>query len=269
MPDKWDGTERRKYPRAKLGLLVEVWPRDAKDKVMQGKMRNIGAGGIALLSRINLPAGTLVELSFQIAEGVSFANIKGTVVRSEAMEEQHLMIVAYPDLSAEQVDKIDNYIGSLRFLRRLSIFKTLSDEEIRLLLQISKEEQFPEGKTLFLEGMEGDAFYIVRKGAVKVVKRSKEGKEEPIAMIREGEFFGEMALLDDVPRSATAVTNRPSVIKVIRRADFLRLLDADRLLGNKLLWIFIKGLCRKVRDADRRMADLFFTDSTINPAEPL
>ena len=91
------------------------------------------------------------------------------------------------------------------FLRRAYLFKGLSDDEIRLVAESCAEEERDAGDVIFVEGSTADRFYIVMEGRVEVWKNFYDPKPDLLAIHGSGRFFGEMALIDDLPRSATVV----------------------------------------------------------------
>lgn len=151
-----------------------------------------------------------------------------------------------------------NFISSVRFLKSAKQFRELTEDEIKKIVSIGKEENFVEEQSIFHEAMIANAFYIILSGSIRIVKKIKGGEDEVLALIREGEFFGEMALLDDYNRSATAISHRDSTLLVIPKDKFRELLFSDKDLSNKLLWIFVKTLSLRLREADERMSDSFF-----------
>lgn len=151
-----------------------------------------------------------------------------------------------------------SFISSVRFLKSAKQFRELTEDEIKKIVSIGKEENFVEEQSIFHEAMIANAFYIILSGSIRIVKKIKGGEDEVLALIREGEFFGEMALLDDYNRSATAISHRDSTLLVIPKDKFRELLFSDKDLSNKLLWIFVKTLSLRLREADERMSDSFF-----------
>ena len=66
-----------------------------------------------------------------------------------------------------------------------------------------------------------------------------------------------MALIDNAPRSATAVANKPSTLLAVYRDDFIKLMQSDAILTNKVLWVFVKTLSKRLRGTDQRLGDSF------------
>jgi CRP-like cAMP-binding protein len=127
-------------------------------------------------------------------------------------------------------------------LRKVQLFEGLADEDVVRLHQLAETVELSPGDVLFEEGRKGDAFYVVLRGRVELVKRGRDGTEQKLAVAREGEAFGEMALLNQTPRSATARALEPVRLLEISRDAFNSLLGADsfpvRMLRgiSKALW---------------------------------
>jgi signal transduction histidine kinase len=114
--------------------------------------------------------------------------------------------------------------GYFDFLRRVYFFKDLGDEEISLVASLCAEEEHAPGDILFVEGSTADRFYIVIEGRVEVWKNYYDPKPDLLAVHGPGHFFGEMALVDELPRSATVVAKDPSRVLYLCRDDFRRLI---------------------------------------------
>ncbi len=112
-------------------------------------------------------------------------------------------------------------------IKQIPIFKTLSDSDLNDLVSSLRLKSLKQGQTLFWKGDEGTALYIVKKGTIKIVLPSTEGDEIIVTMFSEGDFFGEMALLDGEPRSADAVAIEPSEVFILSRNNFLSFLQSN------------------------------------------
>ena len=114
-------------------------------------------------------------------------------------------------------------------LAKVDLFKGLPGDDLERIAGIVHGAAVEEGHVLFEEGDPGDSFYVVVEGAIEIVKHVSGGDEERLAVRRGGESFGEMALLDDAPRSATARAVDDTQLMVVPREGFLGLLGADTL----------------------------------------
>jgi CRP-like cAMP-binding protein len=126
-------------------------------------------------------------------------------------------------------------------LRRVELLKGLPDDELRALVEVMKGFKAGPGDCLFDEGDEDDRFFIVTEGAVEIVKAVPGGGEEKLAVRRAGEVFGEMALLNDAPRSATARAAGECECLTLARGDFEKLMGGDSL-ALRLLKILSQAL---------------------------
>src|SRR5512146_2252 len=96
------------------------------------------------------------------------------------------------------------------FLRGVPFFRGLKDEEIRLLESACHPAAYAAGEAVFEEGSPANRFYIVTEGAVEVWKDYRSAERSLLAVFGAGQFFGEMALIDEMPRSATIVSREPT-----------------------------------------------------------
>jgi CRP-like cAMP-binding protein len=147
------------------------------------------------------------------------------------------------------------------FLRRTPIFATLQDDELAQVLLIGRVVDFENGRVVFKEGDPGAAFYLIEKGAVRISKMTPLG-EEALTILREGAFFGEMALLDDSPRSAHAIAHEGEVRLIEFPVKDLRdLMDQETKLACKILWAVCRTMAARLRDTNDRFQSLFVMTS--------
>lgn len=118
-------------------------------------------------------------------------------------------------------------------------------------------KRFPTGTVLFREGDRGEEMYILQSGKVKISKKIR-GVEKTLATLEKGEFFGEMAILNDKPRSASAETIEDCDMLVIDRKTFETLLRSNVEIAIR----FIKRLADRLREANDQMEALMIRDNT-------
>ncbi len=118
-------------------------------------------------------------------------------------------------------------------------------------------KQFPTGTVLFREGDRGEEMFILQSGKVKISKKIR-GVEKTLATLEKGEFFGEMAILNDKPRSASAETIEDSDMLVIDRKTFETLLRSNVEIAIR----FIKRLADRLRETNDQMEALMIRDNT-------
>ena len=110
------------------------------------------------------------------------------------------------------------------FLRSIPLFKSAGDDDLDLLVSHLIERRYPKDSVVVEEGLAGDYMYVIQEGRVKVTKASEDGREKIMDLFDEGDFFGEMSLLDCLPRSASVTTLEPSTLLALSRRDFLSML---------------------------------------------
>lgn len=142
-------------------------------------------------------------------------------------------------------------------LRACGLFGHAEDDTIDALADALRIRRFRKGETVFHQGDPGDALFILASGSVKVVLPSDEGAEPAIvAVLGPGEFFGELAILDGAPHSATIVAVEPTETLVLHRDTFLRLIDTAPELRRALL----ASLATEIRRLTGHVEDLHFLD---------
>jgi len=106
-------------------------------------------------------------------------------------------------------------------LRAIPLFSRVTDADLEDIASHLIERRFPKNTTVVEEGLPGDYMYVIRQGRVKVAKASEDGREKIMQFMEAGDFFGEMALLSNDPRSASVKTLEPSVLLALSRRDFI------------------------------------------------
>lgn len=141
-------------------------------------------------------------------------------------------------------------------LRRCVLFAHVEPVGLRVLAGAMVRRRFRRNEVIFHQGDPGDSLHVVATGAVKIVLPSSEGDEAIIASLQPGDFFGELALLDGAPHSATATAVEPVETLSLARAPFQQLLDDDRGLRIALL----SGLAAELRRLTAHVEELHFLD---------
>ncbi|HPS77115.1 MAG TPA: cyclic nucleotide-binding domain-containing protein, partial [Thermoanaerobaculaceae bacterium] len=130
----------------------------------------------------------------------------------------------------------------------------LSAAELRLLASYSNEERFPPETLIFGEGEGGDKLYIVVDGQVRISRRLPGMGEEALAILKRGEVFGEMALIDDLPRSADARSHVEGCsVFTVDRKRLEEVLDMDPDAARQFLTLLCQLLCRRLRAMNDRL----------------
>jgi len=141
-------------------------------------------------------------------------------------------------------------------IRNVPLFSLLRDTQLVLLTQVLLRKPYPKNSTVVAAGDPADALYIVISGRLKVMMSDKEGKEVILAILNQGDFFGEMGLIDQAPRSATVVAIDSCELLTMTRADFTKCLQKNFDLTMNV----ILGLVKRLRDADRKIGSLALMD---------
>ncbi|HYI02952.1 Crp/Fnr family transcriptional regulator [Hyalangium sp.] len=144
-----------------------------------------------------------------------------------------------------------------QLLSRISIFEELQAEELEQLSSLLRSRRYAKGEVIFHQGDVGTALYIVRKGQVAIRLSSEEGKEAILALLDRGDFFGELALLDEEPRSTDAVAREEADLLSLQREDFRRFLKERPEVAMRLL----ATLTRLVRRVTQLIHDATFLDA--------
>ncbi len=111
-----------------------------------------------------------------------------------------------------------------KILGYIPLLRNLSHDARQELSLLLRDQKVKKGEALFRKGSEGTTLYIIKNGAIKIVLPSRLGDERIITIFSKGDFFGEMALLDGMPRSADAIAIESSQLLLLSRTDFLSFL---------------------------------------------
>ena len=145
---------------------------------------------------------------------------------------------------------------ALELLSKINLFSGLQATYLRRIASLGLEETHPANSMIFAEGAQGDKVYLILSGAVRISRTVPGMGEEALAVLRAGTYFGEMALIDDFPRSADARAHEQCRLFVIRKEDLVDLLFVDRDLAYDLLWSFVRTLSSRLRETNNKMTFL-------------
>jgi CRP/FNR family cyclic AMP-dependent transcriptional regulator len=148
---------------------------------------------------------------------------------------------------------------AIELLSKIGLFSALQPTYLRRIATLGLEETYDAGALIFKEGAVGDKVYLIISGAVRISRTVPGMGEEALAVLRAGTHFGEMALIDDFPRSADALAHEASRLFVIRKEDLEDLLFVDRDLAYDLLWSFVRTLSGRLRETNDKMTFMAVT----------
>lgn len=144
----------------------------------------------------------------------------------------------------------------LEALRTSPLFQNMSDAEIETLGAMFTEKVMPEGLTVFVENMPGESLYLIRQGSVKISKMIAEGDEKTLVILGAEDIFGEMAILDGAPRSATARVAEEAHLLSIRKADYETLCEQNPRLALKLTRNIVRVFSRRIRENNEEYREM-------------
>lgn len=142
---------------------------------------------------------------------------------------------------------------SADLLRKIPLFANLSPQSLAVLQARLQTEQIPEGTLIFSEGQRGDRMYLVIQGAVKIFRQIEGVGEDLIAVCREGNYFGELSLLDGSPRSADARATESCVLLSLRKAQLEELMFQDQAFTREFLWVLVQHLAIRLRETNEKL----------------
>ena len=141
-------------------------------------------------------------------------------------------------------------------LQKVPLFSQLAPVDIQRVIEVAREKAYPKNSVILFEDDPGDALFVVASGQVKVVLIGEDGREVILSVLGEGQFFGEMSIIDDEPRSAHVIAMEDSTLVVLRREDFESLLTQSPAIAVALL----KEMSRRLRRADEKVGSLVLLD---------
>ncbi len=143
----------------------------------------------------------------------------------------------------------------ITFLLEAPMFGDLDPAQLSEIVHIMQVRRVRDGQAIFKEGDPGDAWYVIFDGAADVTKNDESGPPKAILTLGPRACFGEMAILDHSPRSATVTARGDSTVFRFPRADFEDLLAADNLAAYKLVYEMAKVLAMRARATTQRLAE--------------
>ena len=160
------------------------------------------------------------------------------------------LVVKIPDATSG-LDRLASEVN-LKFetLHRMPLFRHLTYQELVRVMNIVDVRSYDAGQRIIDEGEEGDEMFIVLTGSARV-----HAGDTTIVTLGPGQHFGEMALVDKVPRSASVTAEAPAQLMTMRRRDFFAIVRKDHDVAVKLLWSFLGVLTERLRNTSRDLGD--------------
>ena len=142
------------------------------------------------------------------------------------------------------------------FLATIPLFSGLPEEELERFAELTRERAYPKGSVILFQDDPGDSLFVLRAGRVKVVLIGEDGREVILGVLEPGAHFGELALIDDQPRSAHVIAMEDAQLLILRREDFRRRVEANPTVA----WALLSELSRRLRRADVKIGGLVLLD---------
>ena len=143
------------------------------------------------------------------------------------------------------------------FLKTVPLFRELDDDELTQVLMVGLVKRHPEGAHILTEGSTGGQLHVIHQGHVRISKVIPGAGEEALAILRPGEFFGEVEFFDGAPASANAIAHTDCEVLSIPHREVTALMATRPELAAKFLWAFARTLATRLRETDQRMVTLF------------
>jgi CRP-like cAMP-binding protein len=142
-------------------------------------------------------------------------------------------------------------------LRKNRLFREFSDQELDMVRVVADEGNFEDGRLIIAEGSSGERLYLIDAGKCSVTTEISGAGTEEIKLMEEGDFFGEMSLLESAPVSASVYARGPCRLLWIDRKAFDRLIAEDMPIANKLLKAIILTFCERIRDTAAKIESYY------------
>ncbi len=150
-------------------------------------------------------------------------------------------------------------------LKYIPLFSELSETDLTEITKLAVKQYYKKDNMILIEEEIGSTMFIILEGRVKISRISEEGREVILSILSEGDFFGEMSILDGQNRSANVVTLDDSKIMIVRREDFLQMLHDYPQIAINLL----KELAHRLRRSDSQIKSLSLQNATGKVASTL
>lgn len=141
-------------------------------------------------------------------------------------------------------------------LQSIEIFSELSGDELSVVRSVMREKRYKAGEILFHQHDEGSEMYIVEEGSIAIEVQLPDGKKLEISVIESGNFFGEMSIFEDAPRSATCTTKEPSTLLHLHKDDFFGLIQSHPGIAGKVMYRMLNITASRLKNTDNFLSDM-------------
>ena len=144
----------------------------------------------------------------------------------------------------------------IELLKELPVFEGLSQRELIAIERIIHQRRYNAGEMIFGEDMLGAGMYIVKEGEVSITKKVNKNKEIELAVIGERNFFGEMALIDEMPRSASAKAKKDTVLFAFCKPDLENIMERNPKVAAAIITNIARLVCKRLVKANENLEAL-------------
>lgn len=141
-------------------------------------------------------------------------------------------------------------------LSKVPAFANLAPRELKEVAVIVHKREYRAGEPVFYQGDPGLGMYIVQDGEVSITIMGKDGNERELTVLNDGDFFGEMALLDESPRSANAICKTDCMLIGFFRPDMFELVEKNTTLGIKMVLKLAEIVAQRLRQTDKELSKI-------------
>jgi len=142
-------------------------------------------------------------------------------------------------------------------IKNIPIFADLKDDILEKIYNLLQKRNYKRNNMILMEEDFGDTLFILNKGSVKITRLSDDGREVILSILGEGDFFGEMSIFDGESRSANVVALEDSEVYILKRGDFIDLLEKHPKIAIALL----QELATRLRKSDQQIEGLSLSDA--------
>ena len=170
------------------------------------------------------------------------------------MEKEIRIKYLWKDYSKELLGNKDESL--IEVLHSIPLLNSLSKRELKIISMHAYERKYEANEFVFKSGQPGAAMFIIKEGEVKIVKEISMDSFVEIALLEKGDIFGELALLDNSPRSAGALVSKPTKAIAIFREDLNNLLDSHPLIGGKIMMHLAIITGKRLKDSTNQVVQM-------------
>jgi len=136
------------------------------------------------------------------------------------------------------------------------MLQNFSDADLETFAAVCEMREMAEGTTVFIENMPGESLFLVKKGTIRISKMFAEGDEKTLVVLGPEDVFGEMAVIDGLPRSATARVAEDAELISLNKKALEKLCQDDAALALKLVRNIVRVFSKRVREANEEYRDM-------------